>query len=579
MKKKRMLALTLAAVMGIGLLFTSCGNSNNNNNKKNEGNNNKSKVTAKNNEKDEKEDKKDKIDAKQFINVPLVEPKTLDPSRSSDLYSVEILTNSMDALTRIEQVGGKDVIVPGIAKEWSVSEDETTWTFKLRDALWSDGKEITAEDFEYAMKRSLDPKIAAVYGFILFPIKNAKAAYTGKVALDEVGVKAIDKKTLEIKLEAPTAYFLDLTYFKVMMPQRKDMVEKYGEAFGGEAEHMISNGAFKIVEWNHGTEIKLVKNDKYWNAENVIIENLNYKFIREEGARMNSLLSGIIDMGGVSQPNYRKMFDESGKFNYYSNPTPSTSYTCFNQRNKYFANAKIRKAFTLALNRDKYNEIINRGLMQSAYAFIPPTAQIGGEDFRTLVNKEPLKKLAEENKDPKQLLIEGLKELGEGEKPEDVTIKFLASGTSQRDKEVNDYLKNEYETVLGVNIEFENYEWAIYSQKSHKGEYEMKAEGWTGDYNDPMTFLDIFMTGSVTANTGWSNKEFDQCIMDAAATTDQAKRLELFKRAEEILLYEDAVISPSGYRKRSTYERNFIYGVMRPLFGATDFTRAFTRGR
>ena len=255
-------------------------------------------------------------DKEQYLNMLLgAEPKTIDQSKSSDSYSSQILANTQEALTRITQdENGKDKIEPGIAESWETSEDGLTWTFKLRDAKWSDGEAITAEHFVYGITRTLLPDTASNYAFLLYPIKNAAAFNAGKATAEELGVKAIDEKTVEFTLESPTPFFLDLTYFKVMQPQREDIIEKHGDKYGSEYDTMLFTGPFVMTEWTHNSQVVLEKNENYWDADKVNLEKVTMKIIKEKTARMNELDSGAVDMGAVDEPEWIKTFDATGEF-------------------------------------------------------------------------------------------------------------------------------------------------------------------------------------------------------------------------------------------------------------------------
>ncbi|MEG0671059.1 peptide ABC transporter substrate-binding protein, partial [Clostridium sp.] len=213
---------------------------------------------------------KEEMDADQYLNMLLgSEPKTIDQSKSSDSYSSTILAQSQEALTRITQdETGKDKIVPGIAESWTKSEDGKTWTFKLRDAKWSDGQPITAENFVYGITRTLSPETASPYAFLLYPIANAAEFNAGKAKAEDLGIKAVDAKTIEFKTTSPCAFFLDLTYFKVMQPQREDILKLHGDKYGSEANTMVFSGPFKISEWAHDSKVEFVKNPEYWDAKN-----------------------------------------------------------------------------------------------------------------------------------------------------------------------------------------------------------------------------------------------------------------------------------------------------------------------
>ncbi|MCM1992451.1 peptide ABC transporter substrate-binding protein [Oceanirhabdus seepicola] len=578
MKSKKLIALTVAATMVIGGMFTSCGNKNDNAKGNGETKNNQA-AKDKDNQGDKAEG--ENLDKEQYMNVFLDhEPKSLDPSRSSDMYSNQILTHIVDGLTRIEQDENGDKIVPGIAESWDVSDDGLVWTFHLRDAKWSDGEKVTAEQFEYGLKRTLNPDTGSKYAWIITPvIKNAAAFNTGECTAEEVGVKVIDEKTIQYTLEIPAPYFLDLTYFRVLFPQRKDMVEKYGEGYGSEAEHMISNGAFTLESWIHDSEVTFKKNPEYWNAEEVILDKINMSIISDRSSRYNTLLTGDIDLGPVAAPEWIEKFNAMDDMVYNESVKPSTSFQFFNQNGRYFKNDKIRKAFIIAYNREKYIDVQLNGMAMPAYAWIPPTVQISGVDFRDKANSAPVQRLIDENPDPKALLIEGLKELGESENPSDMTIRFLKGSTTARSKQAAELEQQMFQNTLGVNLEIDFMDWAIFQEKTDNMEYELAGMMWTGDYNDPNTFLEMFTSAAAMTPTGWVNKEYDKLIADAAKTIDQEERLKMFKRAEEILIYEDANICPTNYDIEPTFTRTYVKGYMKPLFGGMDLTKAYTVGR
>lgn len=520
-------------------------------------------------------------DKEQYLNMLLgAEPKTIDQSKSSDTYSSQILANTQEALTRITQdENGKDKIEPGIAESWETSEDGLTWTFKLRDAKWSDGEAITAEHFVYGITRTLLPDTASNYAFLLYPIKNAAAFNAGKATAEELGVKAIDEKTVEFTLESPTPFFLDLTYFKVMQPQREDIIEKHGDKYGSEYDTMLFTGPFVMTEWTHNSQVVLEKNENYWDADKVNLEKVTMKIIKEKTARMNELDSGAVDMGGVDEPEWIKTFDATGEFDVLKGYDASTTYTFFNQENEFFSNAKVRKAFIIAEDRVNKIETLRKGLGDPALGFVPPTVQIGGEDFRETVDTLPVQDLMDENKDPKALLIEGMKELGLGEDPSTITVEYLQSGTDANARVWAEFQQEVYQNTLGIKVDVDYVEWPIFSDRTKSGDFQIAAMGWTGDYNDPNTYLDLFKTGAGIVATGWSNPEFDKLIDKAAQTTDQAERAKIFAEAERILIYEDGVISPEAWRVKNTYIKKFVKNYASPLFGTADLKYTYTSGR
>lgn len=567
MKSKRLIAAILALSLGMSATLMGCKNTNEKNNI------NKTDEVTENGEQ-----AKGEVDEEQYLNIILLnEPKSLDASKSSDLYSSQVLAEVMEGLTRVEQENGKDVIKAAGAESWETSEDGTVWTFHLRDYEWSDGKKVTAEDYVYGITRTLSKDTGSPYAFLLYPIKNAKAFNAGEDVL--IGVEAVDEKTLKFTLESPTAFFLDLTYFKVMHPQRKDIVEAAGDKYGTEAETMVFCGPFVISEWVHQNKVELGKNPTYWDAESVKLDKVTMKIITDESARMNELSNGSIDATTVTDPNWVEEFNATGLFDVLKGYDPSTAYTFFNTKDKYFGNKKIRKAFILAGDREGRVKALYRNLAEPAYAWAPPSLQIGGKDFRELANQEPLLKLKEENPDPKALLIEGLTEIGENPDPTKMDITYLQAGTSARSTQFSEFAQQNYKQVLGVEPKIDKVEWPVFQKRTDELDYQFGGMGWTGDYNDPMTFFDMWASDAGVVPTGWVNEEYDNIIAEVGKTVDQEKRLELFKRAEQILLYEDGIISPEVYRQRQTYVRKYVSNIMYPLFGTVEVKYAYTTGR
>ncbi len=524
----------------------------------------------------------EKMDKDQYLNFNLqAEPKSLDLSKSNDTYSSQILSEVYEGLTRVEQdKDGKDVIKPAGAEKWEHNENGTVWTFHLRDYNWSDGKAVTAKDFEYSMKRTLDPKTGSKYAFLLSPIKGADEYNAGKASADQVGIKAVDDKTLEFTLKQACPYFLDLTYFKLFLPQREDIIKKHGEKYGTEADTLeVYCGPFKITNWTHQNQIVVEKNDKYWDKDKVKLSKVNWKIIKDENAYYNSLYNGELDSHGVSKQEWIKKLDATGKFENIKGYLPTTGYTFFNQKDKVFSNAKVRKAFSLGITRDEMANVIYKGRNEAAYAWCPPSVQLAGKDFRETVKSEPLKKLAEENKDAKALLSEGLKELGMNPDPSKLTVNLLMSGTDQWFRTYAEYQQDMYKKTLGVNVKAEYVEWPIFQKRTDEMQYQLAGMAWTGDYNDPNTFFDMWITGAGIVPTGWSNKKYDDLVKKAMSTLDEKERFDAYKEAEKILIHDDAVIAPTTYSKRNTYRRKYVKNLMTPLFGVTECKYAYTSGR
>ena len=521
------------------------------------------------------------MDKNQDLNIFLKsEPKTLDSGRATDSYAAAILVLSNEGLVGAEIMpDGTEQVVPAGAESWKVSDDGIVWTFKLRkEAVWADGKPVKAQDYYYAITRNLNPKVGSTYAFLLYPIKGAKEFNLSEGTIEDVGVKVIDDYTLEITLDHPTAYFDQLCYFKTMYPLREDVVNKYGEGYGAEGNQIMSNGPYLIKEWVHNSKVVFAKNPKYWNADNFKLENITMMIVRDENSQMNLLMNGQIDMGVASKPEWMQQFKASGEFDNVRRYELSVNYITFNTTNEYLKNVKIRKAFMLATDREEVNNVMFDGNFEPAYGFVSKGIMLGDKEYRSLVPGE-IRKLKEENPDPKALLIEGLKELGKDPDPSKVTITYLSSGTDSWARKYSEFMQQMYKTKLGIDLKAEFVEWPVYQKRNDELDYDMGGQGWKADYNDPNTFLDLWMSTAGIVPNGWANPEYDSLIEKAALTADNKERLEYFKKAETILLYDEAVISPTLYKVSNNYCRKYVKDYKPTTVAPYNYKGVYIAGR
>lgn len=560
MNKRKIFLLFLVLTLVLSSILTGCGK----NNKLDES-------KADTNEHEEKFN-----DVEQYLKVILDdEPSSLDVAKGSDGNSGCILAEVMESLTRLEQdENGNDIIQKAGAESWETSEDGLVWTFHLRDFNWTDGKPVTAEDYVYGVKRTLDPNTASPCADLLMPIKNAEAILNGTVEAEKAGIEAVDDKTLKVTLEYPCAYFLSLTYSRVMQPQRKDIIEQHGDTYGTEPETMVFCGPFIIKEWVHNSKVILAKNDSYWDKDSVKLDKIEMKIIDDENATMGELLNGSLDIAGVYSAEWTEKLDESGKFNTSSGFEPTTTYMFFNQEDKLFSNANVRRAFSVALDREKIQKDIFNDTRIAAYGWIAPPVYIDGENFREKCG-DPIKELLEENKDPKELLIKGLKELGMDEDPSKITITVLQPSDSNGGKIFGEYLQQELKQKLGINVELERVEWPVFQDRTRDLDYQVAYKSWGGGYNDPMSFLELWVSGCTIVRTGWSNEKYDNLIKLASTSIDSKERLEAFKEAERILIKDESTIIPYAYWTKNTYMHKNVKGVMCPAFGDMELKYAY----
>ncbi|OWZ83691.1 peptide ABC transporter substrate-binding protein [Natranaerobius trueperi] len=504
--------------------------------------------------------------SEQVLNVSInSEPDTLDVARASDVNGYTVLIQCMENLTRLEvDEEGNDVVAPGIAKSWETSDDGLEWTFYLRDAKWSDGEPVTADDFVYGVQRTLDPETASPIASQLTPIKNAEEIINNELDVSKAGIEAIDKKTLKIELEKPQAHFIDLTYDRMFQPQRKDVVEEHGESYGTEADKLVFNGPFVIDDWVHNNIITLSKNEKYWDKDSVNLNEINIKIIGEESAVMGEFINSNIDVVDASSAEWIDKLDQEDGLNKLRDHQVRTSYMFFNQENELFSNNKVRQAFSIVLDRETIQNDIYQDLYEAAYGWVAPPIDIGDENYREKAG-DPVKDLIEENPEPKELLIEGLKELGKSEEPSDITVELMTP--SQEGREFPEFLQQLYNEELGINIEIDSAEWPVFQERNRQLDYEMGYKSRGGYYNDPLTLLDIWVTGTGIIPTGWSNERYDRLIEKSSTSIDNEERFEMLNEAERILLKKDATIAPYLYHMRNIYTHEYVEGVMHPAFG------------
>ncbi|MCY6960368.1 peptide ABC transporter substrate-binding protein [Clostridium brassicae] len=550
MKRKRILVSLLAAAVITTTVLTGCGGS--------------------------KEGGKSGKEVVLNLDAPAI--RTLDSAKATDSASFNALNASFEGLLR----SNNDEPEAAGAEKWEVSKDQKTYTFHLRDQEWSDGKKVTAKDYEYAWRRILDPKTKSQYASFLFGIKNAEKFYKGKAKAEEVGIKAVDDKTFKVELEYPIPYFLQMASFTLLVPSRQDIVEAQGDKYGTDVTKMVFNGPFALKEWQKGAKLSTVKNDKYYDKDKVKIDKVNFLVIKELQTKYqmfkNKELDGIPGTGEYAQQ--LKKDAEAGKCDYTEEVAPSGFYMMYNMsgKNKLLTNAKIRLALSLAINREDYvNKVYKRGFV--AYGLMPTKLLCGDKEYRQMV-QEPLKELMGK-KDPKALFIEGLKELGLDPDPSKHTLRYLPQGSDAFEKQSAEFFQNNWRQNIGVNFKIDTAaNFADYLNKSASGDFEVAMSGWNGDFNDPYTFIEQFQKDNGNNYGKYNNPKYEEYIKQSIGVTDTAKRTEIFKKAETLLINEDAGIAPVFYKDKRAVTQKYLKGVQYPSFGGQyELKWAYVEGK
>lgn len=460
------------------------------------------------------------------------EPQTLDQAHISIDVEGFIVRDMFEGLT-VYNPDGK--VIPGVAESWSLSDDGTVYTFKLRDnANWSDGQPVTADDFVFAFKRMEDPKEAAEYANILYPIKNAEAINGGKADLATLGVKAVAPKTLEITLERPTPYFIELLAHYAALPAPKWAIEK----FGGDwikPGNIVCNGAYCLTENVPNDHITSVKNPKYWDAANVKIDKVIYNPSEDQATTERMFEAGELDMVYNFQADQMKFLQgKLGKDQVLAAPDLSSYYYVLDTRKAPFDDARVRTAFSMAVDRDFLSEKIFSNTQMPAYSFVP-------EGIAGYTPAKPdwasLDQLDREDK-AKELLKEA--GYGQGGKPLKVDIRF---NTNENHKKVATAVADMWKSI-GAEVTIQNLDVkSHYAYLQEGGSFDAARCGWQADYADPENFLNLMVTSNKSFNYGhYSNAKFDELMKASYEERDHAKRLQMLHDAEQIAMDEQGVV-------------------------------------
>lgn len=562
---KRAVSLILALVMVL-TLFAACGNSNTAQNTP-AATNPPVEPVPQDTTPIETPDEETTMDADQYVNVVLsAEPSVLDVVRFLGIIDRTIFHNILEPLVRIEN----GAIVPAGAESWVISEDGLTYTFTLRENYWQDGQKVVAEDYAGAIRRQADPANAHAFASDMFCIKNFEAVNTGAADLSTLGVSCPDEKTLVIELDVVNVDLLGTVEF---YPERADKVAEYGDKLGTEVEYIIGCGPFVLDTWVHNSELKFVRNEKYWDAEHVYLNRFSYMIIPDANAQLASLENGTIDWLGVSDANYVEKFSARDDMTQQYFSTAKTFMVVANCKDEVFSNEKIRQAFSIALSRDLAVQLVTSGTATPAYGLIPYDAAVGSLDYREEV-AEPLKAVIEANPDPKALLIEGMKEAGLGEDPSKLNVTFGWGGTSAAAKLYAELFQQVWQEALGVTVELVLSDSATHMSNISSGNYQMATASW-GSNPEPQFQLSRWVTGG---QSHWVNEEYATLVKTASQTVDEKERLRMYAEAEEMLV-QSAAIMPCYYMASRRFTYNYVKGVSINAFDNVGMKYVFTEGR
>lgn len=574
MKMKKIIAVVLSAMM-VSTVLAGCGKKDNDGQGSGNGDNQGAVSTEMNDE--------------QILNLKFSEPTTLDVNDLRNASEAQILTQVQEGLFRtFTDENGNDVIKEAGAESYKISDDNLVYTFTLRDHQWSDGVPVTAQHYVDSIIRLLDSKMAFAYAELAFDIKNGEAYYDGEVSADEVGVKALDEKTLEITLEQVTPYFLKKMAYICFFPVRLDVIEAGGENWKTDYTAQVFNGPFIITDWVRESSMTLVKNENYWDAENVHLTQVNMNAVEETATSSLMFESQQLDVV-TGEADYSAKWiklAEEGKCQYISGNQALMNFIGFNQHtggvSGLMNNAKIRKALSLAIDRQEFVDLIY-GRYSVAGGIIPYGIQVGEDEYRNIVNEEPLTELIEEynnnNEKLQALFKEGLAEEGIDKDLSEIELTYISTAKTTTGKAILEYYQQSWENKLGIKINMNILaDSSLFVTERNENRYDILGNGWNGDFSDPMTFMNLWITGSGYAKFfgGYHSEKYDAEFAKLAGETDNAKRIEIYKELERIAVAEEAGVAPIYYGDTQIFVQNYVQNLSTPMFGAElEFSRAY----
>ena len=509
-------------------------------------------------------DSSDKTAQDLRINI-VTEPTALHPALAADATSGGVLIQTFEGLTRIDKNG---VPQPAMAKDIQVSDDQLTYTFTIRkDANWSNGDPVTANDFVYTWKWVLNPENQSQYAYQLYAIKGAESANTGEGSLDDVAIKAIDDKTLEVTLVNPTPYFLQLLAFYTYFPVNQKVAEKNPDWYKDAGDDYVTNGPFKMTKWNHNESIMLEKNEEYWDADTVKLQTVAISIVDDANTELNMYNNDELDWAGLPfgalPTDSIKKLKDNGSLK--RKAIAGTYWFKFNTTQKPFDNVNIRKALTYAINRQAIVDQIMQGGQIPAMAAVPPT--IFSENEQGYFKDNDLEAA-------KAALQKGLKEEGYSS-VKDLPSISLSYNTNEANAKIAQAVQDMWKKNLGISVELDNAEWQVYLEKLGSLDYQIGRNSWAGDYNDAYNFLALYRDADSSTNeTGWENAEYVKLLDSSQTETNAEKRKEILKSAETILM-DELPIAPVYFYTNTWVQKDNLKDVVISGLGEAQLKWAY----
>lgn len=459
------------------------------------------------------------------------EPQTLDAQKANLVDEAQIIGDLMMGLTT-DSPDAKPV--PGAATHWETSPDGLVWTFHLRPSRWSDGVPVTADDFVFGIQRTLDPKTASIYAYLLYVIKNGQAVNEGKVPLSALGVRAVDPRTVEITLEHPAPYLLELTKHQSFFPAPRHVVEKYGDGWVQPGRY-VSNGPFKLVSWRLGDRITVQKNPYFWDAANVCLDQVNFYPTPDVVSAERRIARGELDVNTSFQSNRYERLKKTMPGVARTAVSIATAYLSFNTRDvAAFRDVRVRRALSEAIDREFITAKLLRAGQQPAYSFVPPITA-------NYVKDGPRLRWADKPFGARQVEAQALLAQAGYTKRNPLKITILAANNTST-MQLMEAVQADWREI-GVDARIEQAESGVAFSQYRNRAFQVGSMSWYGDFNDPVTFLGLMKSDTGAQNYGdYKNPDYDALLNAADQEPDAERRAAILARAEQHLLDDEAFV-------------------------------------
>ena len=495
------------------------------------------------------------------------EPQGLDPHMVTGVPEHRLESTLFEGLVDADPTDLHPI--PAVAESWTVSDDATVYTFKLRaDAAWSNGEPVTARDFVYAWRRMLTPSLGAEYAYMLYCLKNAKAYNEKRLDdFDRVGMKAVDDRTLEVTLEHPTPYFLSMQMHFSWYPVPQTTIEAFGRMDERNTKwtrpgNLVGNGAYVLKRWIPNNVIEVVKNERYWNAGKVRLRRILFYPIDNLLTEERNFRTGALHVTENVPFTKVAAYKRDRPDLIWMDPYLGTYFYRINVKRPPFTDVRVRRAFALAIDRESLTRNVLMGGQRPARSYTVP--DMAGYTCTSGIDFNP--------DEARRLLAEAGYPEGRGLPPVE-----LLYNTSENHKLIAEAIQQMWKKHLNVEVSMVNQDWKVYLASQKSMDFQIARAGWIGDYVDPNNFLECFLTDGGNNRTGWSSKTYDDLIAQAALTVNREARFDLFQQAERILLDEMPII-PIYYYTRVYLRSPVVQGWRSNLLGYISFKDLYLEG-